>query len=299
MSEITTRTISANGLSFTLDEAGEGDAVALCLHGFPESRKSWRKQMPALAQAGWHVAAPDMRGYGESSRPEGKAAYRVERLIEDVGALFDALGARRRLLIGHDWGAVIAWAFAIERARPLDGLVIMNVPHPAVFIEHMGHNWRQRARSWYVGFFQLPWLPELALTAQGARAVGRAFSKTTTNPAAFPKEVLDHYRQNALKPGAATAMVNYYRANTLSLPQWGPGRAQRIEVPTLMIWGEQDPFLGIELSQGYEPYVRDLTLNRLPGASHWVQQDDPDGVNERMLAWLAIKGLDREALKGG
>ncbi|QUD90666.1 alpha/beta hydrolase [Phenylobacterium montanum] len=291
MPDIRTGQLAANSLSFAYDEAGEGDDVALLLHGFPECRFSWRHQLEPLAALGWRAVAPDLRGYGGSSKPAGKAAYRMERLIEDVAAMFDALGARRRLLIGHDWGALIAWAFAIERLRPLDGLVVMNVPHPAVYIEHMRSGWRQRAKSWYVGMFQIPWLPEAMLTAAGGQQVGRTFANTTANPAAFPPEVLDHYRRNAIIPGAMTAMVNYYRANTLSLPQWGPGRARRIEVPTLLVWGEKDPFVGVELSEGYGPYVRDLTLERLPHASHWVQQDDPDGVNARLKAWMTAKGL--------
>ena len=130
MSAIRTRTIAANGLTFTVDEAGEGDDVALLLHGFPESRWSWRDQLPLLAELGWRAVAPDMRGYGQSSRPEGVDAYKVEHLVEDVAGLLDALGARRRLLVAHDWGALVAWVFAIERRLPLDGLVIMNVPHP-------------------------------------------------------------------------------------------------------------------------------------------------------------------------
>ena len=117
---ITTRRIEANGLSFQIDESGEGPDVALCLHGFPESRFSWRHQLPHLAQSGWHAVAPDLRGYGQSSRPLGKASYRLEALVEDVAGLFDALGARRRLLIGHDWGAMIAWVFAMEKRLPLD-----------------------------------------------------------------------------------------------------------------------------------------------------------------------------------
>lgn len=297
MSAITTRTIQANGLSFTIDEAGDGDAVALLLHGFPESRYSWRHQLEPLAAQGWRAVAPDLRGYGESSRPAGKAAYRVERLIEDVAGLYDALGARRRLLIGHDWGALICWVFAIERVRPLDGLAILNVPHPAVYLAYLRRSWRQMARSWYVAAFQVPGLPEAALTAGGARAVAKAFSDTTRNPAAFPPEVLAHYQANALKPGAATAMINYYRANVLNLANWGPGRARRIDTPTLMIWGEQDPFLSVQLTEGYGPYVSDLSLERLPDASHWVQQDDPEGVNQRLAAWLSARGLSADALK--
>lgn len=293
MSGITTRFIAANGLTFAVDEAGSGPDVALCLHGFPESRFSWRHQLEPLAATGWHAVAPDMRGYGESSRPSDLAAYRMEHLVADAAALFDALGARRRLLVAHDWGALIAWTFAMERARPLDGLVVMNVPHPAVFRAVLRRSWAQRGRSWYVLFFQLPRVPEWALRAGGARAVARAFTGMAVNKAAFPPDVVAHYRANALRPGAATAMVNYYRANARAIGRDAP--SPRIGVPTLMIWGEEDAALGIELTQGYEPYVDDFTLHRLPGVSHWVQQEAPALVNERMGAWMRARGLDGTA----
>jgi pimeloyl-ACP methyl ester carboxylesterase len=284
-----TRKITANGLTFTVDEAGDGDAVALCLHGFPESRFSWRHQLPALASAGWHAVAPDLRGYGDSDRPKGRAAYAMNHLVADAAALFDAFSARRRLLVAHDWGALVAWMFAIKQTRALDGLVIMNVPHPAVFRNVLRHSWAQRRRSWYVAFFQLPWLPEQALTAFQAHAVRNAFLGMAIDKSAFPPAVLDHYCSNALKPGAMTAMVNYYRANILEFRNVPP--SPMIETPTLMIWGEEDAALGIELTEGYEPYVRDFTLERLPGVSHWVQQEAPDAVNARLLDWLSKKGL--------
>lgn len=287
---VSTRRIEANGQSFMVDEAGEGDAVALCLHGFPESRFSWRYQLPALAAAGWRAVAPDLRGYGDSSRPANRDAYRIEHLVADAAALFDALGARRRLLVGHDWGAMIAWYFAIARTQPLDGLVIMNVPHPAVFRHVLSHSWAQRRRSWYVAFFQLPLLPETLLTAGRARAVAESFRGMAVNKAAFPPDVLDHYRRNALRPGAMTAMLNYYRANFAGLSGNAPP-SPRIETPTLMIWGEQDAALGLELTEGYDPYVADFTLERLPGVSHWVQQEAPETVNARLLAWLDRHGL--------
>lgn len=192
---ITSRLIEANGLSFMIDECGEGPDIALCLHGFPESRYSWRHQLPLLASLGWRAVAPDLRGYGQSSRPRQRAAYRIEHLIADAAGLFDSLGARRRLLVAHDWGAAIAWGFAIEKARPLDGLVIMNVPHPSVFLANMGHNPAQWKKSWYIGFFQLPLLPELALTARNAEGVARAFSGMAIDKSRFPDEVLDHYRE--------------------------------------------------------------------------------------------------------
>lgn len=291
MSEITTRTIEANGLSFIIDEAGEGENVALFLHGFPESRYSWRYQLPLLASLGWRAVAPDQRGYGDSSRPQGVEAYRIDNLIADAAAIFDALGAKRRLLIAHDWGAVVAWSFAIRRARPLDGLVIMNVPHPAVFQATMKRSPAQWLKSWYMFFFQIPGLPERSLTANGARAIGRAFRDMAIDKRRFPDEVLDVYRQAALKPGAMTAMINWYRAAF----RFGFGKtvddAPPIEVPTLMVWGEEDAALGLELTEGYGPLVRDFTLERLPGVSHWVQQEAPEAVNLKLEAWLRQKGL--------
>ena len=283
--ETLSRRIEANGLSFLVDEAGTGDDVALLLHGFPESRFSWRYQLPLLADLGWRAIAPDLRGYGGSSRPKARADYHLDHLVEDVAALFDAAGARRRLLIAHDWGAMIAWDFAIRRRLPLDGLVIMNVPHPSVFARVLASSRRQRSRSWYTAFFQIPRLPEAAMTAFGARAIGQAFTGMAVDKSRFPPEVTDVYRRNALIPGAMTAMINYYRANLDLIGRYRDG-VPMIEVPTLMIWGEEDSALGLECTEGYEPYVRELELKRLPGVSHWVQQEAPEAANAILRAWL-------------
>lgn len=279
---ITSRTIEANGLSFAMDECGEGPDVALCLHGFPESRTSWRHQLPVLAGQGWRAVAPDLRGYGDSSRPERRADYQIDHLVADVGAMFEALGARRKLLIAHDWGALIAWVVALRRTVDLDGLIIMNVPHPAVFKRTLG-SWAQKKKSWYVAFFQLPWLPEAMLGVRHAEGIGRAFTDTAVHKERFPPELIAHYRDNAARPGALTAMVNYYRAN---FPGVLDEPVQVIEVPTLMIWGEQDVALGIANTEGYGPLVKNFELLRLPDASHWVQQDAPEAVNAALVAWL-------------
>lgn len=282
------RIIRANGLDFACDEAGSGDAIALCLHGFPESRFSWRYQLPVLAAQGWHAVAPDIRGYGETTRPGRKADYHIDRLVEDVAALFDALGARRRLLVAHDWGALIAWVVALRRVCDLDGLVIMNVPHPRVFHDVLKSSWAQKRKSWYAAFFQIPKLPERMLAANNAEGVARAFTGMAVDKSAFPPDVTDHYRQNALQPGALTAMINYYRANVQAIMN---EPAPMIEVPTLMIWGEEDAALDIRLTEGYGPLVRDFQLMRLPNVSHWVQQEAPDRVNVALVDWLAAKGL--------
>ena len=182
--------------------------MALLLHGFPESRFSWRHQLPVLAGAGWRAVAPDLRGYGDSDKPAGREPYRLQHLIADVAGLFDAYGARRRLLVGHDWGAMVAWSFAIRQARPLDGMVILNVPHPAIFRDVIARSWAQKRRSWYMAAFQLPVLPELAMTAARGWLTGRAIAGMAVDKAAFPPEGLDVYRDNAVKPCAMTARLH-------------------------------------------------------------------------------------------
>jgi pimeloyl-ACP methyl ester carboxylesterase len=282
MGGIITRTVEANGLSFQIDEAGTGDRVALLLHGFPESRRCWRHQLPFLADLGWRAVAPDMRGYGGSSRPRGRGAYRIGNLVEDAAALFDALGARQRLLIGHDWGGMIAWAFAIRRARPLDGIVVLNAPHPLAYRKAV-RQWRQRLRSWYVLFFQLPWLPERRLGADHAAAVGRVLERSARSPATFPPEIVEHYRDNAAQHGALTAMINYYRANTdLGAMARGPG----VNAPMLLLWGEQDTALGPELITPTSRYADDIAIERFPEVSHWLPEEAPDAVNAALAEWL-------------
>ena len=286
---IATRRIQANGFDFAVDEVGEGDRLALCLHGFPESRFSWRYQLPLLAQMGYRAWAPDLRGYGETEpKPREVASYRIEKLMEDVAALIDASGAREVTLIGHDWGAALAWTFAANQVRPLTRLVIMNVPHPAVFAEHLRRSPRQMLRSWYMAFFQIPGLPERAMTANGARAIRRAFLDMAVDKSNFTSDVLDRYAADAQRPGAMTGMINWYRA-AAHYPGKLAGPWPRIETPTLVIWGEADAALGVELLDGTEAHVRDLTVKRLPNVSHWVQQEAPGAVNAVLSDWLAAE----------
>jgi len=280
--------VKTNGLRFHLLESGAGDRLALCLHGFPELGYSWRHQLPLLAELGYRAWAPDLRGYGGSDRPEGMREYAIEKLMDDVADLIDASGAKETVLIAHDWGGVIAWYFALRRIRPLSRLIVMNLPHPAIFDRVVRSGWRQRLRSWYVLFFQLPWLPERLLRMRRASAVSEAFRGMAVDKSRFPEEVLDVYRQAALQPGALTAMINYYRA----LIRGGGARRQRslgfprIDIPVLMVWGEQDTALGKELTYGTEAYAPNLLLRYLPDASHWVQQDAPEQVNAILREWL-------------
>lgn len=283
-----TTTIETNGFRFAVDEAGDGDHLALCLHGFPESRYSWRYQLPVLAAMGYRVWAPDLRGYGETEpKPRAVADYCVDRLMEDVAALIDASGAKKVTLIGHDWGAGLAWTFATNKVRPLERLVIMNVPHPGVMRAHLGRSWAQLKKSWYMFFFQIPGLPERVTTAKDARAVRQAFHGMAVDKTHFGPEVLDRYARDAQRPGAMTGMINWYRA-AMRVPGKMAGPWPVIETPTLIVWGEEDAALGIELLDGTDAYVPDLTIKRLPGVSHWVQQEAPEKVNAILKDWLPV-----------
>ena len=282
------RFVESNGMRFHVAECGTGDKLALFLHGFPEFWYSWRHQLPLLARLGYRAWAPDLRGYGKSDRPARVEDYAIEKLVEDVAGLIDAAPARETVLIAHDWGGIIAWAFAMRRPRPLARLVVMNLPHPACFDREF-RTWRQFRRSWYALLFQLPRLPEALLRARGYRAIGEAFCGSAVDKSRFPDEVLQIYRESAARPGALTAMVNYYRA----FGRGGGGARQRargyprIDVPTLLIWGEEDVALCKETTFGTEEYVRDLTVRYLPHVSHWVQQEAPEVVNAMLEAFVS------------
>ena len=291
---IATEFIDAGELRFEVLTAGNPDAerLALLLHGFPEHAYSWRYQIPLLARLGYRVWAPNQRGYGNTTRPAGRAAYHIDHLLDDVAALIDASGKKSVTLIGHDWGGILGWTFALRGLRPLDRFVVMNLPHPQRFYEALQHK-RQRRRSSYAVFFQLPWLPEFVLKRRGARMIGEAFRSMAIDKSRFSEEVLDVYRSAALEPGAMTAMLNWYRANRFvsTLERSTP----MLETKTLMIWGEADTALGIEMTYQTDALVRDFTLRYLPNASHWVQQDAPEAVNEILDAWLRdekVPGFD-------
>lgn len=285
MTQPTSRFVEANGLKFHCLTAGDPkNPLILLLHGFPEFSFSWRYQIEELAQTHF-VVAPDLRGYGKTDKPQGRASYQMPHLEDDIYGLIQALGYKSCVLIGHDWGGGVAWA-AVDRSPELfEKLVVMNCPHPARFTHALLFNVRQVFRSWYMFFFQLPVLPELWLKRDRYANIKRAFRGMTARPEAFPKEVLEAYAQNAAQPGALTAMLNYYRAMfsiANLLRKW-----KQIPVPTLILWGEQDQALGVELLAGTERYFPNLVIRKIPNASHWVQQDAPEEVNARLKGFLA------------
>ncbi len=284
-----TRFVEANGLPFEVEihrpPAGRANhKVALCLHGFPEHAHAWRHQLPMLADLGFEAWAPNLRGYGNSARPPAMRDYAIEALMGDVAGLIDATPFEDVVLIAHDWGGVIAWYFAMRRVRPLAKLVILAAPHPKPALRAMRHP-RQIARSWYVFFFQLPGLPEWFLRRSDPAAMIR---KHATFPERFSADDLAVFRDNARRPGAAAAMIHYYRALL-----WGGGALRQhrlgypvIETPTLLLFGEEDVALTLETVRGTEEVVRNLTLRTLPRVSHWIQQDLPDETNAMIRAFL-------------
>lgn len=273
------REARVNGVRLHYVEAGTGPLVLL-LHGFPEFWYEWRLQIPALAAAGFRVVAPDLRGYGQSEKPRGICGYRVEVLVADVVGLIRHLGAERASLVGHDWGGVIAWYFAMLHPERLERLAVLNAPHPAAFAREL-RTPDQLRRSAYAFAFQLPWLPELLLRAGDFRLLERVLRTEPLRPGAFSDRDIERYEEAWREPGALRAMTDYYRAVRCGRP---PVRA--IHVPTLLIWGERDRHLRPRLTEGLRGWVPELRLERIPDASHWVAVDAPDRVNRLLSDFL-------------
>jgi pimeloyl-ACP methyl ester carboxylesterase len=261
-------------------EAGSGTPVVL-LHGFPEFWWEWRRQIQPLADAGFRVIAPDLRGYNLSDRPSGVSAYRIENLVADVEGLIRQTGLQRAHVVGHDWGGIVAWWLAMISSERVDRLAILNAPHPAVFRREL-RNPDQMLRSWYAAAFQVPVLPEMAIRRNDFAMLEGIFRASSVRPGAFTDDDIRRYKASAGRPGALTAMLNYYRA-AARYP--GPP-TRRIDHRTLLIWGERDQALSIRNTHGLEEWVPNLRIERIPEASHWVAAEVPDRVNALLADFL-------------
>ncbi|HLO88306.1 MAG TPA: alpha/beta hydrolase [Nostocaceae cyanobacterium] len=266
--------IDTNGIQLHYVTQGDG-RLMLMLHGFPEFWYSWRYQIPEFA-TDFKVVALDLRGYNESDKPKAQSAYVMSEFIQDVEGVIKGLGYDTCILVGHDWGGAIAWNFAYAHPDMVEKLIILNLPHPAKFAQGL-QTPQQLLRSYYILLFQLPLLPELLLQAADYSLIANAIKGTASNKSAFSSADLDAYKEAAAKSGALTAMLNYYRNfSQQSINTDWPV----LEVPTLMIWGEQDTALGKELTYGTQEYVRDFQLKYIPNSGHWVQQEQPELVNQ-------------------
>ena len=277
------RRVALPEVSLHVAEAGPGTGPpTLLLHGFPEFWYGWRHQIGPLAGAGLRVVVPDQRGYGLSDKPQEIGAYHLDRLASDVLALIDACGLPTVRLVGHDWGGLVAWWVASHHPDRITRLAILNAPHPGIVGAYMRHHPGQWLRSAYVGLFQIPRLPERLLTADRCRALRHALT-STSRPGAFAAADLDRYVEAWLRPGAMTAMLNWYRA-LVRLPRAEP---PRVRVPTLVLWGERDTALQSGLAEASLAFCDEGRLKAYPRASHWLAHEEPASVNAELTRFLA------------
>ena len=295
--EIKLRRVSTNGIALNIAEAGPEDGpLLLLLHGFPESWYGWRHQIDPIARAGFRVVAPDQRGYGASDKPRSVASYRINHLVDDAVGLVSSFGRDQASIVGHDWGGVVAWS-AIERHPDrFERAVIINAPHPAVMQGFLQKDLSQIIRSWYAIAFQLPGLPELLLKRNQFRLLERSLV-STSRPGAFDQSDLELAKAAWRQPGSIRSMVHWYRASlrTQNLPLPDPP----ITVPTLILWGLKDRFLGLGLARSSYAQCQDAAIDWFEDATHWVHHEEPERVNRLILGHLDKSKLEANSLGSG
>jgi pimeloyl-ACP methyl ester carboxylesterase len=282
---MSTRRIDCGEITLSVIDEGEGEPVVL-LHGFPENNHSWRHQIPALVHAGYRVIAPDLRGYGASDAPMEVADYTFPHLLGDIVGLLDACGVDRAHVVGHDWGGSIAWAIAALMPSRVRSLTILNSPHPVASAETRQVT-EQAQKSWYMLLFQFEGVAEEWLTGNDFANL-RAFVFDTAAPGTFSDEDRAIFCAALGRPGRMTAALNYYRAN-IPPENWlkPPPDLPPVTVATTIIWAEADAYMSaLLLERSVEKVAGPLTVERLPGVSHWVQQEAPDQVNTLLIGAL-------------
>jgi len=276
------RLIPTNGITLhTVLDGPEDGPVVLLLHGFPEFWYGWRQQIPALAAAGFRVLAPDQRGYNLSDRPRALSAYALDALANDALGLIDASGRERVYLVGHDWGAMVAWWVALIAPHRVQRLAILNVPHPTVMLNHITTDPAQLSRSLYAVFFQLPQLPERMMAANDWRLLARTLRETSL-PGTFSDADLAEYRRAWSRPRAMTTMLNWYRALVRRPP--AEVSSTRVVVPTTILWGMKDFALRAVMAEESAALCDDGELLAFPDNTHWLQHEAAAAVNEALIS---------------
>ena len=287
----------ANGIRLHYAESGSGDDLVILLHGFPEFWYSWRHQLSALGKQ-FHVVAPDMRGYNLSEKPPRVEDYSTDLLAGDVIGLIDHFGAKKAAIVGHDWGAGVAWAVAQKYPERVSKLAVLQVPPAAAWRANLSFG--QLLRCWYMFFFQLPRVPEWAIRRNSFRGLDRVFKEKVGRLGSFTDDDVEIYREALGQPGALTSAINYYRANVFRIMRGsktaattepsgekGKGKDRRIRVPTLFIFGEQDIAILPQTVRGVENYIdapyREV---RIPDSGHWVQNEAVKEVNTALMEFL-------------
>jgi epoxide hydrolase 4 len=273
-----------NGIRLHAMQAGpEGGRLVILLHGFPEFWRGWIHQIEPLASAGYYVLAPDQRGYNLSDKPEDMEAYVLEELGKDIIGLIRAAGRQKAVIIGHDWGGIVAWWLGIHSPDLLEKLVIINAPHPGVMRRTLIYNPGQAIRSSYALFFQLPWIPEAISRNEDWKLVEKALHESS-QPGTFSDTDLEYYRESWWRKGAFTAMLNWYRANARIQPDLPED--SRVRVPTLLIWGKKDLALGEYLVEPSLEMCDHGRVEQFEEATHWVQHEEAERVNQLILDFV-------------
>lgn len=296
------RFVATNGLRLhvvTNLTTGPRGPLVLLLHGFPECWATWRHVLQPLARAGFTVCAPDLRGFNTSDKPARVDDYRVERSVEDMEGLIHALGFSRAHVVGHDWGGLVAWHMAQRRPELVDRLVVINAPHPAIFMRRL-RSGEQLFSSAYALLFQIPGVSELALRAGDFRVLEDIFRRQPKRPRAYDDEDIAVMKDALRQHGALTAALRWYRASLRQALRGGKRGASRslllrtIQHPTLIVWGLDDPALPPENLDGIRELVRELRLVTIPQCSHWVTHDAPEILIEELLAFLPARPTGHE-----
>ena len=278
------RFITTNGIQLHTVMAGpQSGPPVILLHGFPETWRCWIRQLPALSAAGCRVIAPDQRGYNLSDKPKGINSYRIEELTKDILGMIDALDYEKVNLVGHDFGALVAWTLATQYPERLHRLGIINVPHPAVMWRFLRRDFEQMRRSLYAFFFQLPWLPEMSLRL-GNWSVTASGMRRSAKPNAFTDEDIEKYKEAWSQPGAMTAMLNWYRAAARYQPDFT--NEMRVKARTLILWGVRDFALSRRMARPSLDFCEEGNLIFFPDATHWVQHEEAEEVNRQLLNFL-------------
>lgn len=279
--------VKVDGVRMHYVTQGEGKLLLL-LHGFPDFWYVWRLQIPALARH-FRVVAPDLRGYNETDKPEGVDNYLLHLLAGDVLGLIHALGEERAVVVGHDWGGIVAWSLAAFNPQAVEKLVILNAPHPNAYVMRTRNLFRQLQKSWYVFFFQTAEVPEEVLSRNNYAFLKNMLLQSFVKRDVLTEEDLKAYVEAWSKPKALTAALNYYRANmnpailfserTVAFP--------KIKAPTLVIWGEKDAALSKDLIVNTEEFVdAPYSIKYLPECGHWVQLEEPELVNKHITEFV-------------
>lgn len=274
------------GVRLHYAKAGAGDKLVVLLHGFPEFWRSWRQQLIALSHE-YTVVAPDMRGYNLSDKPPAVEDYKTEKLVDDIVGLIRHLGFEKAAVIGHDWGASVAWAVAQEHPETVWKLAALQVPPMQIWRKNQ--TLKQFFTSWYMFFMQLPRLPEWLMSRNDYALLAGLLKKSTAQPGVFTEEKIAEYKKSWREPDALTSMINYYRANVISR-LINPSPDAKIKVPTLFIYGEKDTAILPETVRGIGRMIdAPFSEIRIPDSGHWVQQEAAEIVTDALREFLAEK----------